>query len=185
MSGYSILQVWPHIDLHLLWPTRSHKNNYIVFWMPYWCIHLPQMFPIQLPPYVACGDPMDTCLNLTATYLLQCRQNLSRLDGCNYLRLLCCALWGLLVRLFPRNCQIELQLCFGLQAVSIHLLHQFSMDSTYGYWPPNWRWQPRVLNKKTKRFTKGMVLKYYQEILYPILNGPIGKRLKAAPLQGC
>jgi hypothetical protein len=39
-----------------------------------------------------------------------------------------------------------------------------------GFHPPaNWRWQPRVLNKKTKRFTKGtgMVLKYHQEILYP------------------
>ena len=70
----------------------------------------------------------------------------------------------------------------GFHPPAASVQHGFNIG---GYWPPNWRWQPRVLNKKTKRFTKGMVLKYYQEILYPILNGPIGKRLKAAPLQGC
>lgn len=53
-----------------------------------------------------------------------------------------------------------------------------------GFHPPaNWRWQPRVLNKKTKRFTKGMVLKYHQEILYPTKQAN-WRAAESSPLAG-
>ena len=121
---------------------------------------MPKCFQFNcLPNYVGCGDLVLNFGSKTSGIWMVATTFTSSSS---------CALWRFLVRLFPRSAQPS---C--------------SSDLAFKRFPSTCELEVATqgAKQKTKRFTKGMVLKYHQEILYPTKQAN-WRAAESSPLAG-